>query len=415
MEAADLDKAVREWVVARRERLLDDRELEVWIQEIDATILTDVPEIDADPLMRATLSASTGAALRVYVDQMPDLVPGSLTATPEMEDLGRGLAQRGIDVSILLRGYRVGQRAVWSRLMDEINHEEMDQEVRTALLAWLWDHLSRTLEYVVQDVATAWFAESEQRMRGVFARRADIVAALLRGDRIDQDSASSQLSHRLDHQQTALVLWTDDESADDVAERLERFSRKAAAKLQLAPPVIVPTAGTLWIWLSSTRPLAGEALASAADAAERAGIRAAVGSAGPGADGFRLAHEHAMRAYDVARRSSALGSLVHHRDVVATSLLAQDEEAMRAFVTAELGALAGPDAANGRLRETVLAYLATGSSARAADLLTVHKNTVLYRLQQAAELLGRPLDERRFELEAALRLAATYGDELLAD
>jgi len=43
----------------------------------------------------------------------------------------------------------------------------------------------------------------------------------------------------------------------------------------------------------------------------------------------------------------------------------------------------------------------------------VHKNTVLYRLQQAEELLGRPLDQRSFELEAALRIAATYGDSVL--
>jgi DNA-binding PucR family transcriptional regulator len=116
----------------------------------------------------------------------------------------------------------------------------------------------------------------------------------------------------------------------------------------------------------------------------------------------------------VARRSPALGPVVRHRDVVATSLLANDDEAMRAFVRSELGGLGAADATTERLRATVLAYLSTGSSARAAELLTVHKNTVLYRLQQATELLGRPLDERRFELEAALRLASTYGEDVLA-
>lgn len=250
MDDAALDQAVRAWVEARVERLLTNDELASWTDEIDATILRDVPEIDADPLMRTTLEASTSAALRIYVEEMPDLVPGSLTATPEMEDLGRGLAQRGLDVSVLLRGYRVGQRVFWARLMDEINHEPMDQELRTALLAFLWDHLSRTLEYVVQDVVAAYVAETEQRMRGVFARRADIVAAILRGDAIDEESAGGQLSHRLNRPQLAMVLWTDDDDADDVAERLERVSRALAADLRLAPPVTVPSTGALWAWFA---------------------------------------------------------------------------------------------------------------------------------------------------------------------
>ena len=414
MDATDLDEAVRGWVVARAQRLLTTDELSVWTHGIDEIILTDVPELGADPLLRTTLATSTAAALTLYVEQMPDLVPGSLAATPEMEDLGRGLAQRGHDVSVLLRAYRVGQRVFWGRIMTEINEDEMPQELRTALLAFLWDHLSRTLEYVTQDVVAAFVAESEQRMRGVFARRADIVAALLRADDIEEESASRQLSHRLHRPQTALVLWTEDGDADDVAERLERLSRKLAAQLKLPPPVTVPSGGTLWAWFAGSEP-EGEKRDQLAATVREMNARAAMGTSGAGADGFRAAHEQAVSAYVVARRSPALGPLVRDRDVVATALLASDEEAMRAFVRSELGGLGADDAATERLRATVLAYLSTGSGARAAELLTVHKNTVLYRLQQAAELLGRPLDERRFELEAALRLAATYGAGVVAD
>lgn len=413
MTTPALDQAVRAWVEGRIQRLLADDELDSWRAEIDETILRDVPEIDADPLMRSTLESSTAAAVRIYVDQMPDLVPGSLAATPEMEDLGRGLAQRGLDVSVLLRGYRVGQRVFWSRLMADINNEEMDQELRTALLDFLWDNLSRTLEYVVEDVVAAFVAETEQRMRGVFARRADIVAALLRGDPIDEESAGVKLSHRLNRPQVAMVLWTDEDDAYDVAERLERVSRALAADLRLAPPVTVPSSGALWAWFAGAEP-DEEGRERVAATLARLGARAALGNAGSGADGFRAAHEQAIRAFEVASRSPALGPVVLHRDVVATSLLASDAEAMREFVRTELGDLAALDAATGRIRDTVLAYLSGGSSARAAEQLSVHKNTVLYRLQQAAELLGRPLDERRFELEAALRLAATYGEDVLA-
>lgn len=42
---------------------------------------------------------------------------------------------------------------------------------------------------------------------------------------------------------------------------------------------------------------------------------------------------------------------------------------------------------------------------RTAERLGVHQNTVIYRVQQAKELLGRAPTERRLELEVALRLA----------
>jgi DNA-binding PucR family transcriptional regulator len=44
------------------------------------------------------------------------------------------------------------------------------------------------------------------------------------------------------------------------------------------------------------------------------------------------------------------------------------------------------------------------SPARTARRLGIHQNTVNYRVKRAEELLGRPLEDRRIELEIALRL-----------
>ena len=63
-----------------------------------------------------------------------------------------------------------------------------------------------------------------------------------------------------------------------------------------------------------------------------------------------------------------------------------------------------------RLRETLLAWLAEGGNARkAAERLHAHKNTVLYRLQRAQRILGRPLDDDRGDLELALTAMAQLG------
>jgi DNA-binding PucR family transcriptional regulator len=46
-----------------------------------------------------------------------------------------------------------------------------------------------------------------------------------------------------------------------------------------------------------------------------------------------------------------------------------------------------------------------GSRGRTAKRLTVHENTVAYRLRQAEELVGRSVEKRTLELRLALTLA----------
>jgi DNA-binding PucR family transcriptional regulator len=68
----------------------------------------------------------------------------------------------------------------------------------------------------------------------------------------------------------------------------------------------------------------------------------------------------------------------------------------------EFGALAGERL----LSETLLAYLDCGQDHTAtAARLGVHRHAVSRRLTRAEELLGRPLGERRRELEAAVLIA----------
>ncbi|MEV4420725.1 helix-turn-helix domain-containing protein, partial [Patulibacter sp. NPDC049589] len=95
--------------------------------------------------------------------------------------------------------------------------------------------------------------------------------------------------------------------------------------------------------------------------------------------------------------------------------LSRDLDAARAFVTSELGGLAGGGATGERSREALLAVVAPqGGLAAAARVLGVHRNTVLQRVRRAEELRGRPATERPAELHAALLLAAVLGPAALA-
>ena len=75
--------------------------------------------------------------------------------------------------------------------------------------------------------------------------------------------------------------------------------------------------------------------------------------------------------------------------------------------------LAAQDEATTRLRETLLAWLVEGGNARrAAERVHAHKNTVLYRLGRAQQILGRPLDADRGELELALTAMQLLGGRI---
>ncbi len=79
-----------------------------------------------------------------------------------------------------------------------------------------------------------------------------------------------------------------------------------------------------------------------------------------------------------------------------------------------LGGLATDDEAHARLRETVRVLLAhQGSHTAAAAELSLHRNTVLYRVRRAEESRGRPLDDGRLDLEVALLVCRLLGRRVL--
>jgi DNA-binding PucR family transcriptional regulator len=85
-------------------------------------------------------------------------------------------------------------------------------------------------------------------------------------------------------------------------------------------------------------------------------------------------------------------------------LLMRDPERARRFVRTELGPLADATPEAARLRETLEVSFRLGSHVSTAEHLQLHEHTVRNRLHRAEEHLGRPLAERRTELQVALRL-----------
>jgi hypothetical protein len=229
-------------------------------------------------------------------------------------------------------------------------------------------------------------------------RRAQLVQDLLAG----KDVSSQELGHELDQEHVA-VIATGADPVTAVRALATAFDRQA---------LIVrsgPNDTTAWAWLSGRRaPLIGPG-----DPLSRfrppAGTTVAIGDPGEGTEGFRRSHADAA----VATRFAGGQPVTRYRDIATEALVSEDRERAQRFVTRELAPLGRPDERGRVLRTTLRAYFETGHNARsAAARLCVAERTLRYRLRAIEQALGRPIGDRRAELELALRLEDRLGAEI---
>ena len=101
-------------------------------------------------------------------------------------------------------------------------------------------------------------------------------------------------------------------------------------------------------------------------------------------------------------------------DVAPLALMSGSTELTRAWVIETLGPLADDDDHNATLRDTLRVFLQENGSFKAtAERLTLHKNTVQYRVRKAEESLGRPIGEDRLHVELALLASQWLGAAVL--
>lgn len=140
---------------------------------------------------------------------------------------------------------------------------------------------------------------------------------------------------------------------------------------------------------------------------------AALGEIGAGLEGFRQTHAQSARVARIRQASGTDEPLVtSFAQVESVALMARDLPAARRLVRRVLGDLAGPDPRHAMLWATLREFLARrGNYAATAEALTMHRNTVQYRLHQAAELAPGDLHEpaRTAELVTALELCWWLG------
>jgi DNA-binding PucR family transcriptional regulator len=394
---------------------IDERELDALARRLAAYAGQGLPELegpaaDTDLIVLARESArSVFAVLAADEWRTPDIPVAAIEFT-------RGLVRGGHSLSVLLRVYRLGQAELWNAMMETAEREIPDPAVRMSTLTVMWERVSRWVEVVVEGQVALYEEERELWLRGALARRSATIRSILAGEDVDPQRAGAVLGYELDRWHLALTLWADERaSVGEALGRLQALAAELAVALGAHRP-LTSTAGVrgLSVWIGKDSAPDVDVLAEVPALAGTPGLRVAAGRPRRGVRGFRESHREALAAQRVAVDAVAPGPLTSYADVEVVSMLAADEIAMRHLVEAELTGLLARDASTVRLRQTALAFLRSGSNARAAaDLLGTHRNTVLYRVRRVEELLGHPIEERRLRLELALTLLDTFGERLL--
>jgi DNA-binding PucR family transcriptional regulator len=388
--------------------------------DIYQLIVREIPQLRGDKRVLALLEASIGenvATLLHVLEHGIDLE--KVHAPAAAEEYARRLAQRGVPIAALLRAYRIGSARFQDWCLEELGRSTDKASVISAAGLRIADVTATYIDRVSEQLVSAYEAEKENWLRNLSVVRGARVRTLLSGDRIDLASSEAILGYRLRQHHVGVVCWADKaEAGGGALARLELATVDLARHMGCeGRPIFLPQdEASAWAWLPlgarDTFPLQA---ASTCAARTAAGTRFALGAPGSGVAGFRRTHQQALGAHAVALAAGPSGQpLTSFAEVAPLALMSGSIELIRAWVIETLGSLADDDDHNATLRGTLRVFLQEGGSFKAtAERLTLHKNTVQYRVRKAEESLGRPIGEDRLSVELALLASQWLGAAVL--
>jgi hypothetical protein len=394
---------------------LDDISRDLWQR-----LMSDVPGLQGDDLIVTMLAASVEENVATLLHMLEHgMLPKDIDAPAAAVQYARRLAQRSVPMGALVRAYRLGHARFLGWCLRELQRQSGDVDLVLAVTQRVLEISFGYIDRVSEQVVTAYLSEREHWLLTQSAVRASRVQAVLDDEDYDVEATEAALGYRLRQTHLAVVAWIPDPGQRGTAlAQLNSLLNAAAAELGCrARPLFIPRDETLaWAWL----PLGTSAEPSLQQlrrlVPSDGPARVAVGELATGIEGFRRTHRQARRAQDVALAAQPGTAVTAFAEIGPIALLCADIAATRSWVAATLAELTRDDEPHARLRETLLVFLTTGGSYTAtADRLTLHKNTVQYRIRKAEEAVGRPISDRRADVELALRACKYLGTTMLTN
>ncbi|MGW0002507.1 PucR family transcriptional regulator [Nocardia grenadensis] len=384
-------------------------------------ILHTIDYTRADPRLSDLRTASIQANVTTMVEILANNIPVDHLQPPMAAvEYARRMAQRDIPSNFLVRAYHMGQNTMMRICYDEVAQRSLPTALGLAVLQRLTESVYAYTDWIIEYVSAAYETE---RMRWVEARgtvHSATVHTLLSTRTPDPAGFEAETGYNLDRAHLAVILWST--GSDEVATALlASGSRAITHAIQADGPPLVTAIDrrTVWAWFPFDRQPAVDADGFRSEADLPAQVRLAVGLPGRGHDGFRRSHQQAAAAYFVATlpgippgcRTIGFGD----PGVAVMSLLAKDLDATRAWVREVLGTLADDTEQAATLRDTLHTFYETGEShVHTAQQMTLHRNTVKYRITKAVDATRiSGAGHEKLDIALALRICRFLGRSVL--
>jgi hypothetical protein len=387
-------------------------DVEVMAARLAEVILREVFSHVIDPeILRPVLTEAMAEELAYLSDLLAANITLRDISAPAAVAFAEEVGRQGLSDQNLERSYRVGIEALWDSWMnvvDEHSRRTGDSvvDVVRASIPLFFGVVDRMLLVSLDAYQRAASARRQTREH----RRRRLVDQMLDGTLVTPGADAERfIGYRFAHHHLAGVLDAGDRAEDKkLADELKRVSH--AADWLVLERDGRPTE----LWLGLRAALSGATRAALATRVASSGRRIAFGDVAAGLEGFRSSM---WSARDAAAIQAMLGDDVPQvlwaDDVRIETLALANPDGARAMVSSELGTVLERGLLTRRVRETLEAWLATGSYVGAAARLGVHEQTVRQRLHRLEEALGRSLHSRRTELHVALRLSL-LSDQMIS-
>jgi len=363
----------------------------------------------SDPAVRADVQTHCETHAALILTVASEAREPSRTELAFAREAGTRRVAQGIPIDGLLAAFRVGHRTVWDAILDEAGTGAVGREAAIALARPAMEYI----DIASTQVAEAYTREEAKQSAAADRERRDLLESLLAG-RVP-GSIPARLAPGIDQEPTLVVAVAtvvgDKADADALPAVAEAFARHADTVP--GPQLVVVRQRQVVVLAGTSRAGAGEVArrirAARQELTASAGldVRIGIGTESAGLAGVAHGYAEAARALD---RTGAQHPVMALQEMSAFDYLVASADApTREVILAKGRPLLEADAReHGAISQTLLAYLACDLNVRRTAIrLTVHPNTVRYRLKRIAELTGG--DPRRFndllELVTVVRTA----------
>lgn len=389
-EATTVDDArrmVADLVESRLSAIVDEA-VAHYGREIEEYATAATPQF-ADNVWRVTYATRQLEAAAVRSGRVPKEIPHDA-------EIGRLVAVAGLSQETVLRSYQVAGGVTWQAFLTATHEIPASPEIRAECVRQV-AALLRAYEERLLTTALAAFRAEQAALSD-----SDEVAALRRVQRLVEGISEDGAGLGYELVGTHVALIATGPGADGAARAVRRAL--GAGERLIVRANDNEQMNTLWIWHrlegEAAQPRALTGLLAGLELPDRVSL--AVGEPGTGLDGFRESHRQASGAYVVGRRTGM--RIARFREVAVELIALGDEVSTSLLAATELAGIDGDDPTSRKLRATLLAYFDSGqNAASAAARLGLSDQTVARHLRMVRERTGSYPQDRRAELEIALR------------